>query len=377
MANKKPYPSKDASSSTNTKSDSLSLLYCRVNGFLLGCFQSLIRYRFARPEFAIHRSRILEFFKEAGIDVTIPANPDLYDRQGDALMRRVTLAAKQRSPELGDFASLGTVCSLDAALRQGGERPSDALRNSSVDFMDSRGMKGADLYERFLANVRRTADSTRGRGISIQSILSPALELLTAMIEPLQGDPAMCFVAMPFAKPFSGYYSLLYRPIANHMECSSFRMWGGLSGEEYVDLMLAVIRRCGILLADLTTLNPNVIYEVGVARGLGKKVVLLCQSRDVTRVPANIGSDQLLLSYSPNERGWPSEVVRLAAVQAASMGFAREIQEEEISGARRSPGQALPVLGVFHAEKSSNQRLKTAPKATANRRRMRPVTKRR
>jgi len=78
------------------------------------------------------------------------------------------------------------------------------------------------------------------------------------------GGPSDVLRRHALRQTFSGYYSLLYRPIANHMECSSFRMWGGLSGEEYVDLMLAVIRRCGILLADLTTLNPNVIYEVGV-----------------------------------------------------------------------------------------------------------------
>ena len=54
--------------------------------------------------------------------------------------------------------------------------------------------------------------------------------------------------------------------------------------------------------------------EVGVARGLEKEVILLCQRGDIDRVPANIGSDQLLLTYSPRERDWPKlTVLRFAA----------------------------------------------------------------
>ena len=39
-------------------------LYDRANGFALGCFLTLIRFRFARPLFHVHRARILEFIEE-------------------------------------------------------------------------------------------------------------------------------------------------------------------------------------------------------------------------------------------------------------------------------------------------------------------------
>jgi hypothetical protein len=50
------------------------------------------------------------------------------------------------------------------------------------------------------------------------------------------------------------------------------RAWGGLSSEEYYILLLTLITRSGCMLAELSTLNLNVINEVGVAHGNGRPV---------------------------------------------------------------------------------------------------------
>jgi nucleoside 2-deoxyribosyltransferase len=57
------------------------------------------------------------------------------------------------------------------------------------------------------------------------------------------------------------------------------------------------ICEAGLIVADLSSANPNVAYEVGLADVLGKKVILLAQ--DVKEVPAHLKSDRLLM-YSPN-----------------------------------------------------------------------------
>jgi hypothetical protein len=36
-------------------------------------------------------------------------------------------------------------------------------------------------------------------------------------------------------------------------------MWGGLSGEAYVELMLTIMRRCRVVIADLGDVNGNVL----------------------------------------------------------------------------------------------------------------------
>jgi nucleoside 2-deoxyribosyltransferase len=145
------------------------------------------------------------------------------------------------------------------------------------------------------------------------------------------------------------------------MHFNAFRMWGGLSGEAYVGLMLAVIRRCGMVIADLSGLNANVVYEVGVARGLDKRVLLLTQRRSAPQVPANIDSDQLLLLYSPRERGWPEGTVLRCAAQASIMRLAQDNARQRVARSRRRPGEALPRLGRDDLERSL-QRVRRNPR---------------
>ena len=328
----------------STKLEPLSSLYCRANGFLLGCFQSLIRYRFARDEFGVLRGRMVEFLEEAGITVEIPRSQRAYAKNADQQMVRIFKATAARAPELGDFVFMGSLCCSDAIMRLAGQLPSEQLRDAAVERMKSRGLDGAGLYELFLVDVRLAKEESGDSEVHIQFFLTPALALLDNMIQPLPMEDGTCFVAMPFARPYSGYFARLYRPFAREMDCAAFRMWGGLPGEAYVDLMLTIIRRCGLVVAELTGLKPNVIYEVGVARGLEKKVILLCQRGDIDRVPANIGSDQLLLTYSPRERDWPKLTVLRFAAQDSLMNSSRRWVERRVAAAKRAPGQALPEV---------------------------------
>lgn len=318
-------------------------LYQRTNGFLLGCFLSLIRFRFARAEFGQHRRRIAEFLHEIGAEVDLPATQRAYDAVSDELLTAVVKACAARSREIADFALLGGVCCIDASMRLAGTVESDQLRDLAVATMHKHRIDRPDAaYERFLAQVHDAHAERQRPGVHIDHFLSPALDLLTRLIEPLQPDRRCAFIAMPFRAPYAGYYATLYRPLARALNCSAFRMWGGLSGEAYVDLMLAVIRRCGRVIADLSGLNANVVYEVGVARGLDKPVVLLTQRRLAKATPANIGSDQLLLLYSPREKDWPHATALRCAAQVSIIELARSNARQRLARGRRRPGEALP-----------------------------------
>ncbi len=321
---------------------SWSTLYCRTNGFMLGLFAGLIRYEFARPLFAQQRTRILDFLDEAQLGIPIPKNPDEYSREADALMQQLVLGAFRLAPELGRFVYIGGSAIVDASMRAAGTVESDELRDVIVGFLDESGLDGARLYEHFLGEVALEREGARRR-VLIDQVLSPALRLLRDAIEPLPADPKTCFVAMPFKPPYAGYFGTLYRPIATALEGSALRMWGGLSGEDYVELMLAVIRRCGTVIADLSELNPNVVFELGAARALDKRLVLLVQRKFVRGLPANVGSEQLLSSYSPRERGWPKATAFRVAAQVLAIEIAQERRRGELKRYQRSPGAALPL----------------------------------
>jgi len=350
-------PRRQRSISTDTKRKKASLtdtkawnaLYCRTNGFMLGCFLSLIRFKFARDDFAIHRQRIHEFLAEVGVPLSIPASQPHYNRVADALQVRIAKACRARARELGDFTAIGLFSCTDALMRllqtQAQTEFNSALRDAVSRILAKYKLDAKRLYDRFLASVRSEAeDALDGGNVHIKTFLSPAMELLTSAIEPLPADPSSAFVAMPFAPPYDAYFDLFYRPLAAQLECRAFRMWGGLSGETYVDLMLAVMRRCALVIADLSALNANVFYEFGVARGLEKKVVPVCQSRFINLLPANIANDQLLQVYSPREKEWPRLTVLRCAAQVSLKDFAVELEEQRVAGARWAPGKALPDL---------------------------------
>ncbi len=327
-----------------------SSLYDRSNGFTLGCFLTLIRFKFARPLFHVHRARIAEFIDEEQLAISLPASHAAYAAVADSTLQDVVLACRTRSRELADFALLGGLATIDATLRLSDAPVIEDLRTQAIDILARHGLDGERLYARYLAYVRKTADEARESGqtdIQIDMFLTPAMDLLTGALEPLEADHAMCFVAMPFRRPYATYFTRFYRPLAGAMECRAFRMWGGLSGEAYVELMLTIMRRCRVVVADLSEVNGNVLYEFGVARGFDKRVVPLCQRRFVEALPSNIASDQLLQVYSPREKEWPDLVAYRCAAQVALIDLSLELAEKSLAGARWSPGDRLPQLPEY------------------------------
>ena len=322
-----------------------SSLYDRSNGFSLGCFLSLIRFRFARQDFRFHRARIAEFLAEEGLHVDLPSTQAAFDAVADAKLQEVVLACRNRSQELADFALLGGLATIDATVRLSDQAVIEDLRTEAIDILKRHALDGEKLYHRYLAYVRKLADEDREdrkTGVHIDTFLTPAMDLLTGVLEPLETDAGMCFVAMPFKRPYAGYFERFYRPLATAMECRAFRMWGGLSGEAYVELMLTIMRRCRVVVADLSDVNGNVLYEFGVARGLGKRVVPLCQRAFFDALPSNIASDQMLQIYSPREKDWPAGVADRCAAQVALIDFSLELAETAIADATWKAGDRLP-----------------------------------
>ena len=97
----------------------------------------------------------------------------------------------------------------------------------------------------------------------------------------------------------------------------------------------------------------NVLYEFGVARGLSKRVVPLCQRTFASALPSNIASDQLLQVYSPREKDWPRVAALRCAAQVALIDFSQELAEKAIAEARWSEGSRLPELPAEEGDDKS------------------------
>ena len=71
------------------------------------------------------------------------------------------------------------------------------------------------------------------------------------------------------------------------------------SSDALSDQIQAAIRRAEVVVADLTGANPNVLFEVGLALGLSKPVLLLSQG-PAKDVPFDLRTQQVAM-YRPED----------------------------------------------------------------------------
>lgn len=87
------------------------------------------------------------------------------------------------------------------------------------------------------------------------------------------------------------------------------------------DDIRSMIQRADLLLFDITESNPNIMYELGFAHALRKKVALLVSKNATAEVPSNLSS----FMYLPYERDNPEELTQaLRSYLQRYIGFTRE-----------------------------------------------------
>ncbi|AWI08678.1 hypothetical protein [Ereboglobus luteus] len=85
-----------------------------------------------------------------------------------------------------------------------------------------------------------------------------------------------CFVMMPFADPIGSYYEKIYEPAILKAGLNPVRADNEIFGTgKIMDQIWSGIYAARILVAELTSRNPNVFYELGLAHALRKPVVLV------------------------------------------------------------------------------------------------------
>jgi len=90
-----------------------------------------------------------------------------------------------------------------------------------------------------------------------------------------------CFVMMPFKEPIGGYYEKIYKPAIEKAKMVPIRADNDLFGTgKIIDQIWEGINAAKVLIAELSTRNPNVFYELGIAHALKKPVVLVSSNDD-------------------------------------------------------------------------------------------------
>lgn len=101
-----------------------------------------------------------------------------------------------------------------------------------------------------------------------------------------------CFVLMPFAEEYKEIYDQVYKPVCESNDLKCWRVDEiARPGSITQDIVEGIIG-ADIIIADLTTKNANVFYELGIAHTIGAKVIMTCQNGQ--QIPFDIANYRVI-----------------------------------------------------------------------------------
>ncbi|NUQ53623.1 MAG: hypothetical protein HUU19_13110 [Phycisphaerales bacterium] len=116
-----------------------------------------------------------------------------------------------------------------------------------------------------------------------------------------------CFVMMPFKSPHGEYYAQIYQKAIEKAGLTPVRADAELFGTgKIIDQVWRGINDSKVLVAELTTRNPNVFYELGLAHALRKPVVLI--SGNSEDVPFDLRHIRVIY-YDTNDPFWGQKLL--------------------------------------------------------------------
>ena len=165
----------------------------------------------------------------------------------------------------------------------------------SKSWMKLQGGLGLSLHD--LVKICRT-----GRGLAVTPLFG----------RPRKTDgPPDIFVIMPFTPDYDVVYTDHVRKVANELELSVRRADERLDSGEIMNTIWDDIFHARVVLAECTSRNANVFYELGIVHTLGKPSVMI--RRKGENAPFDIaGLRWIEYEYTP--RGMTEFEQKLAAV---------------------------------------------------------------
>src|ERR1700728_629960 len=120
-----------------------------------------------------------------------------------------------------------------------------------------------------------------------------------------------CFVMQPFAAPLGTYYDKIYKPAIEKAGLTPVRADADIFGTgKIIDQVWTGINAAKVLVAELTSRNPNVFYELGLAHALKKAVVLVSSNQE--DVPFDLHHIRVIY-YDVSDPFWGAKLLEKVA----------------------------------------------------------------
>jgi len=115
----------------------------------------------------------------------------------------------------------------------------------------------------------------------------------------------ICFVMMPFDNLSDNYYKQIYKPSIESLGFKFKRADSLFRPSPIIRDIWEYINKSKILLADITGLNPNVMYELGLAHAISKPVIIISDTID--KVPFDLRFLRILI-YDVKNVSWANDL---------------------------------------------------------------------
>jgi len=189
------------------------------------------------------------------------------------------------------------------------------FRNTLVDTYKIPEADFQDFKQVFVESLEKAGmlikHGNKLRVIDI-SAESPQLEEKSDRLKKLEASVSVkatdtCFVMQPFAIPHSDYYEKIYKPAIEKAGLQPVRADAEIFGTgKIMDQVWRGMNAAKVLMAELTTRNPNVFYELGLAHAMKKPVVLV--SSNEADVPFDLHHIRVIY-YDVNDPFWGTKLI--------------------------------------------------------------------
>ncbi|KPA16123.1 hypothetical protein MHK_003671 [Candidatus Magnetomorum sp. HK-1] len=177
---------------------------------------------------------------------------------------REVLRAQLDISERANLANQGTL----EALRK-------AIENLIRQLSEPERRKAAESFESMVQKRKENIE------------ISPA-----AKLRDVEVDRESIFVLMPLGQKLEPIYDVIQQA-AQKAGLRTMRADQILAGGSILDQIFENIAHSGLIIADLTGRNQNVMYELGIANTMGKKTLLLAQN--IEEVPFDVRHQRVLV----------------------------------------------------------------------------------
>lgn len=90
------------------------------------------------------------------------------------------------------------------------------------------------------------------------------------------------FVAMPFSDDYKDSYEYGIKIVLSQLGIDHYKADNEISNKDIMCKICCELQSCGKVIANVSELNPNVMLELGIAYGLGKKVIIIKDKKTTT-----------------------------------------------------------------------------------------------